>query len=171
MALAALPNMWYGKYFLLFPTPYLLKKVSIHTHSGLSNCVSGCTITALGDDENSVSCELRDLLEKRGISDYFENLLSPFTTFQLEMRKGAQPAVFILMSVPVGVTTKKIINIGLKLHLNSGTCSNVHYVQRWDNDTLFQIFTKWEKPKVWEYFKAVVSQQHQQSVKLLFCMT
>lgn len=51
-----------------------------------------------------------------------------------------KPAVFILMTVPVGVITKKIINTGLKLHFNSATCSNAHSVQmvRWDNDTFFR---------------------------------
>lgn len=64
--------------------------------------------------------------------------------FQLEMRKGAWPAVFILMTVPAGTITKKRINSGLKLHLNQATSSKAHYGQtvREDNDTFIQIFTE-----------------------------
>lgn len=171
MALVAFSTMWYGKYFLLFPPPYLLKKGSIHTHSGLSDYISGCTTRALRDDENNVSCELCDLLEEKEHQWLLWKSTQPFTTFQLEMRKGTWPAVFILTTIPAEAITMERINTGLKLHLNPATCSNAYYVQlvRWD--TFFQIFTEERKPKVWECFKALVSQQHQQSAKILFCMT
>lgn len=63
--------------------------------------------------------------------------------FQLEMRKGTWSAVFILMTVPAGVITKKIIK-RIKAPFEPATCSNAHYVQmvKWDNDTFGSLQNK-----------------------------
>lgn len=129
---------------------HLLQKDPIHTHWCLTVCVS--STTTLRDYENNVSCELQALLGKVAV-----------TTLKI-LLAFHHILIFILTTVWVGTFTWK--RNGLDFHPRPAPCllwSELLIQVRWNDDKFFQVFRKQEKLEVWEYFKAIFSQQPQWS--------